>query len=125
MKQAEKILRMELNEDFDLLAACNKAESFFYVNKAATATVILVAKYFSHEYEDDNFHGFLTYFDDALSYLMQPYCKVCLEKIKIESLNIGILEVDAPAIREVVKEMKKRGFYTKRKDNGIYLIQAE
>lgn len=116
---------MELNENFNLLAVCNKAESFFYANKAATATLILMARYFIHEYEVDNFHGFLTYFDDALSYLMKPYCKVSLEKTKIGSSNIGILEVDAPAIREVVKEMRKRGFYAKRKDNGIYLIQTE
>ena len=126
MKTAEEILRGEIDERFDLQGACYKVESFFRENNAATASVIIVARYFVSEYDNSDFHGFYAYFEDPLSnYIVQPYCKISLEKLKLHSVNFGVLEVDAPSIREVVKEMRRKGFFARRKDCGIYVIQAE
>ena len=126
MKTAEEILKREADERFDLRGACDKAEDFFHSNNAATSSVLVVAKHFINEYDNGNFHGFCAYYDDAITtYMMRPYCKVSLEKAKVTNTNLGVLEVDAPSIREVVKEMRRRGFFARRKDSGIYVIQAE
>ena len=126
MKTAEEILKREANERFDLKKACDKVESFFQSNDAATASVIIVAKYFVNEYENDDFYGFCAYYDDAIAdYIAKPYCKVSLEKVKVANINFGVIEVDAPSIREVVKEMRKRGCFTRRREAGVYVVQAE